>query len=72
MKIPSIDLTEEKESNYFAMCLLMPEELVRKEIKRMGGNIDIGDDMDMKKLAVKFGVSITVMTLRLGQISTPL
>ena len=51
-----VDIQEEKEANYFAMCLLMPEELVRKEVKRMGGNIDIGDDKTMKKLADKFGV----------------
>jgi Zn-dependent peptidase ImmA (M78 family) len=57
------------EANHFAMCLLMPEDWVRREVKRMGGNIDIGDDKAMKKLADKFKVSVTVMTLRLGQIS---
>ena len=56
------------EANYFAMCLLMPEEWVRREVKRMG-IVDIEDDKKMKKLADKFKVSVTMMTIRLGQIS---
>lgn len=60
---------EEKEANYFAMCLLMPEDLLNKEIKRMGGNFDIEDGKAIKRLADKFKVSVAVMTLRLGQIS---
>lgn len=60
---------EEKEANYFAMCLLMPEELVRREVSKMGGNFDLEDDKAMRALANKFGVSIAVMTIRLGQLS---
>ncbi len=62
-----MDPVEENEANYFAMCLLMPEEFVRAEVRKMGG-FDIEDDRAMSALASKFGVSVTLMTLRLGQI----
>ena len=60
---------QEREANLFAMCLLMPEDFVWKEVKRMGGNFDIEDGRSIKKLADKFKVSVPVMTLRLGQLS---
>jgi hypothetical protein len=60
---------QEREANLFAMCLLMPEDFVWKEIKRMGGNFDIEDGRSIKQLAEKFKVSVPVMTLRLGQLS---
>lgn len=58
---------EEREANYFAMCLLMPEQFVRDEVKKMGG-IDITDDIALNKLARKFGVSDGMMAMRLEQI----
>lgn len=57
----------EREANQFAMCLLMPEELVRKELKRMGG-IDLADPNATKDLARRFQVSETMMAMRIGQI----
>lgn len=58
---------EDREANCFAMCLLMPAEFVRREVQAMGG-IDIEDEKAMAKLAKKFGVSVPLMALRLGQI----
>ena len=66
--IPEGDI-EEREANYFAMCLLMPEKFVREEIAKMGGSIDLADDKQIRILANKFQVSIAMMTVRLGQLA---
>lgn len=58
---------EEDEANQFAMALLMPEDLVRKEIKRMGG-VDLCDDKQIKKLAAVFMVPVALMAIRIGQL----
>lgn len=68
MTMPTQHEIEEQEANLFTVYLLMPEDLLRAEINKIG-SIDIGDDKAIKKLADKFKVSVTVMTLRLGQIS---
>lgn len=59
------------EANAFAMELLMPADFVRDELKKMGG-FDIEDEKKLKKLADKFRVSVPVMTIRLGQLSSVL
>ena len=64
----SQEITEEAEANQFAMCLLMPEDFVRREVKKMGGNFDIEDTKSAKQLADKFKVSLPIMMIRLGQI----
>jgi Zn-dependent peptidase ImmA (M78 family) len=58
---------EEREANYFAMCLLMPEEWLRADLEKIGG-IDIEDEAAIKKLAARYKVSTTLMVLRIGQI----
>jgi Zn-dependent peptidase ImmA (M78 family) len=58
---------ENREANLFAMCLLMPEKLVRSEVDKSGG-IDLCDDEPIRELAKKFGVSISLMTIRLAQL----
>ena len=58
---------QDHEANLFAMCLLMPEKLVRAEVARMGG-VDLCDDEPLKQLAHKFRVSISLMAIRLGQL----
>jgi len=63
----SISDTEEREANYFAMCLLMPESFVRSVMKKIGV-IDVVDGTGIEKLARKFRVSIPLMTLRIGQL----
>lgn len=58
---------EEAEANYFAMCLLMPEDIVRREVRRLGG-IDLADDKHFIILARKFQVNVGMMGIRIGQL----
>lgn len=53
----------EKEANYFAANILMPENLIRKEILEL--NCDLHDDSTISSLANKFEVSSSAMTFRL-------
>lgn len=55
------------EANYFAMCLLMPEDLLRREVQKLQP-LDFSDDRKIKKLADKFKVPQACMLIRLGQI----
>lgn len=55
------------EANYFAMCLLMPEDALRKELAKMG-RFDMFDDKAIKKLSDKFRVPTAALLIRLGQI----
>lgn len=48
---------QEREANYFASCLLMPEEWVKKEVKKNG--------LDIEKLSKSFNVSKQAITIRL-------
>lgn len=63
----SEELKKEREAIQFAMEILMPEAMVRKEVKRMG-SIDLTDDAPIKILAKLFQVSQGLMAIRLGQI----
>ena len=56
---------QEVEANIFAMELLMPEEMVRREIK---GPLDVETEPEIKRLAKLFQVSQQVMTIRLTQL----
>lgn len=58
------------EANAFAFELLMPEDLLRDEVAKIGG-IDCEDEKKMKRLADKFRVSVPAMILRLGQLTGP-
>lgn len=58
----------DREANEFAFALLMPEEIVKREVAKMGG-IDIEDDVKLTKLAKLFKVSLQVAAIRLGQLS---
>ena len=53
----------EDEASYFALCLLMPENLLREEVKKV--EFDLGSDEAIKYLAKTFGVSLTAMAVRL-------
>ena len=61
------DPDEEKEANLFAMCLLMPEDFVKVEIKKIK-DFDLCSDEHMKKLAQKFRVPQSLMAIRVGQL----
>lgn len=58
-----IDNDIEAEANLFAVCLLVPKDLLLREIDKMGG-IDLGEDKDILHLCKLFQVSISTMTLR--------
>lgn len=53
----------EQEANYFAANILMPENLVKREVVKM--QYDLHDDANIEKLAVMFDVSLISMTYRL-------
>jgi Zn-dependent peptidase ImmA (M78 family) len=57
---------QEWEANEFAACILMPEELVINEMKKI--QIDYADDAWIKKLADKFEVSVSAMSIRLSRL----
>lgn len=57
----------EAEANYFAFCLLMPEDLVRKELQKLK-TTDLCDDRFIVALARKFAVPVGIMAIRLGQL----
>jgi Zn-dependent peptidase ImmA (M78 family) len=61
------DEVEEAEATHFAMCLLMPADMVKTEVRKMGG-IEIASDEDLRRLAATFKVSMTLMALRLAQL----
>ena len=60
----------EQEANYFAMHLLVPTDMLRAEVQKMGG-VEIVDDSsgDLKKLAKRFGVSEAVIAFRLAEVA---
>ncbi len=63
----SVDQTQEREANYFAMCLLMPESFLRADLQKMGG-IDLCDPDPLLKLAKRYGVSPAMMAIRIGML----
>ena len=58
---------QEAEANAFAFALLMPADLVREDVRRMGG-VDLCDDTKVKALAKRYQVTTTMMAVRLGQL----
>lgn len=57
------DRDMEAEANIFAVCLLVPKDLLLAEIDKMGG-VDLSEDRDIIHLCKLFQVSISTMTLR--------
>lgn len=57
----------DSDANYFAMCLLMPEDLLRCEVKKCQCG-DIFDDRWVQRLADRFKVEKNLMLIRLGQL----
>lgn len=56
----------EQEANVFASALLMPSNLLRKEVEK--AKLDLASDEAIKKLADKFEVSTTAMTIRISSL----
>jgi Zn-dependent peptidase ImmA (M78 family) len=59
----SVEEAIEREANYFAANILMPESLVISEVSKLNPSKD--DDDNIRHLAKKFDVSISAMTYRL-------
>lgn len=57
----------EIEANRFASELLMPDFLVEKEIKNVGGFLDTDDEI-VEKMAKKFEVSTMAMSIKLHEL----
>jgi Zn-dependent peptidase ImmA (M78 family) len=59
--------TKEIQANQFAAELLMPQDLIREDIKK-AGIIDLTDDKFIDKLAKKYQVSSQAMAIRLSRL----
>lgn len=57
----------EREASLFAMHLLVPTEMLRSEVRKMGGIELCGDGQQLKKLAKRFGVSQEIIAFRIGE-----
>ena len=67
MKRPTVDLVTEREANYFAICLLVPEQMLHDEFAKLTpAERDI--DHCVRILAERFQVSQQVMALRLNEL----
>lgn len=64
------DRDMEAEANIFAVLLLVPKDLLLKEIDKLGG-VDLSEDKDIKHLCKIFQVSISTMTLRFQLLGMP-
>lgn len=53
----------EREANNFAAAILMPEDLVNREVENM--EFDLGSEESIKELAKRFDVSTTAMYYRM-------
>lgn len=55
----------EREANQFAYALLMPEEFLRADVAKLRHGVT---ETEVEKLAARYQVSISHMTLRLVQL----
>lgn len=58
----------EREANQFALCLLMPEQLVRAWVSKYGPPVELTEDRHLRRMARAFGVSMTMAGIRLQQL----
>lgn len=61
------ELKDDEEANYFAICLLMPEDMVREEWKKRW-HVGVSVDDTTTAMARAFQVSYTMMANRLVQL----
>jgi len=62
----AINQQMEQEANLFASAILMPTELVRREVEK--SNIDLTNEEAIKALAKLFDVSTTAMSVRISSL----
>lgn len=60
------EFKRECEANFFAENIIMPEGVVKKEIE--GKEVDLEDELQIRKLEKKFVVSAQVLGYRLGHL----
>lgn len=63
------EIQQEKEADYFARCILMPYELLKKEFETGNKHKKLPPEKVVQKLAQKFQVSPLQMTLRLRELN---
>jgi len=56
---------QEREANYFAMCLLIPEQMIKEDCKNL---VIMLHGNQIKELAERYQVSELLMTLRLQEL----
>ena len=56
------------EANEFAMCLLMPEALLRSDLEHKPVELASDDDRNLQFLANKYKVPKMLMAIRIGQL----
>jgi Zn-dependent peptidase ImmA (M78 family) len=56
----------EQEANYFASAILMPSDLVRKEVDKT--KLDLGSEKAIEELSKVFEVSTTAMSIRISNL----
>lgn len=69
MNQPEATAEQEAEANYFAMCLLMPEFLLRPDFEKYHGKTL---EETVTGLAKRYKVSELHMSIRLGQLGLAL
>ena len=60
---------QEREATYFAMCLLMPEHMLRLDVAQLREALDVCEDKRIGQLAKRYAVTPQMMTIRLVQLS---
>jgi Zn-dependent peptidase ImmA (M78 family) len=58
------EIEQEHEANLFAMCLLIPEEFIRRDMAIIGP-LNVDEDIRIKHLARRYNVSEQLMVNRL-------
>jgi Zn-dependent peptidase ImmA (M78 family) len=64
---PNMSDEQEREANIFAMCLLMPEDFIRRDMDGVK-EIDLIEDKRIKALAKRYGVTEQMMVMRLCEL----
>ncbi len=62
---------QEREANYFALCLLMPEQFVREYVDRAkfkNYGVDLASDKFITEMGKHFQVPLTAAAIRLCQL----
>lgn len=63
------ELQMDREANYFAVCLLMPADMLKRDVATMyPDGLDLVDGKEIKTLAKRYQVSVTLMTARLMEL----